>query len=245
MSSNIVPFNEMNSMAMAVTKSGMFGLKNENQALTLMLIAQAEGIHPIQAVQMYSVINGMPSLKSTEVQARFQRAGGKINWKETGITKAVVELSIDGQTYTSEFSMDDAKRMGLADKDNWKKMPKQMLMARCITMGVRALYPQCLNNMYSSDEVQDFSPTEFESVKDNTPFVEADIEAEVEDPKPSLKAEVAILKLKLRDLNLSEGEIKGFAAHFDLQNNLDTIIALNSDEALLVEKIKEFEGAQA
>lgn len=240
MSSNIVSFNEMNSMALAVTKSGMFGLKNENQALTLMLIAQAEGIHPIQAVQMYSIINGMPSLKSTEVQARFQKAGGKISWKETSITKAIVELSIDGQTYISEFSMEDAKRMELASKDNWKKMPKQMLMARCITMGVRALYPQCLNNMYSADEVQDFTPAEFESMKDNTPF----IEVEVEDPKPSLKAEVAILKGKLRNLNLSEGEIKGFAEHFDLVNNLDTIISLNGDEELLVEKIKEYEGAE-
>ena len=76
--SNIVPFAEMQTMALSVTKSGMFGLKSPEQAVTLMLIAQAENIHPIQAVQMYSVINGMPSLKSTEVQARFQRAGGKV-----------------------------------------------------------------------------------------------------------------------------------------------------------------------
>lgn len=240
--SNIVPFNEMNSMASAVTKSGMFGLKNENQALTLMLIAQAEGIHPIQAVQMYSIINGMPSLKSTEVQARFQKAGGKINWKETGLTKAKVELSIDGQSYISEFTMEDAKRMQLATKDNWVKMPKQMLMARCITIGVRALYPQCLNNMYSADEVQDFTETTIEPKHDDTPFVE--IEQVIEKPKRSIKAESAIIKLKLRDLQLSEGEIKSFASYYDLANNLDLIIAFNSDEALLIEKIKEFEGAQ-
>lgn len=236
--SNIVPFNEMNSMASAVTKSGMFGLKNENQALTLMLIAQAEGIHPIQAVQMYSIINGMPSLKSTEVQARFQKAGGKINWKETSTTSAKVELSIDGQKYISEFSMEDAKRMQLASKDNWVKMPKQMLMARCITMGVRALYPQCLNNMYSSDEIQDFTDTTVLARCDDDTF----IEPEPSEPKPSLKAEIAILKLKLMDMQLSEADIKSFAKMFDLQNNLDMIIALNSDEALLIEKIKQFEN---
>ena len=48
MMSNIVPFDEMGKMANAVTKSGMFGIKNENQALTLMMIAQAENIAPIQ-----------------------------------------------------------------------------------------------------------------------------------------------------------------------------------------------------
>jgi len=238
--SNIVPYGEMEKMAIATTKSGLFGLKNENQAITLMLIASAEGIHPIQAMQAYSVINGVPSLKSTEVQSRFQRAGGKIEWIETSNTKASVKLSIDGQSYTSEFVMEDAKRMGLADKDNWKKMPKQMLMARAITMGVRALYPQCLNNMYSSDEVQEFTETTIGPKHDDTPWIDA--EPVQEPPKTSIKAEVAILKLKLRDLQLSEGEIKSFASHFDLANNLDTIIAFNSDEALLIEKIKEFEN---
>ena len=127
--SNIIPINELSIMATAVIKSGLFGLKNEGQALTLMLIAQAENIAPIQAIQMYSIINGMPSLKSTEVQSRFQRAGGKIQWIETTNIKASVKLTIDGNEYVSDFTMEDAKRMKLHDKDNYVRMPKQMLMA--------------------------------------------------------------------------------------------------------------------
>lgn len=237
--SNIVPYNEMEKMALATAKSGLFNLKSENQAITLMMIAQAEGIHPIRAMQMYSIINGLPSLKSTEVQSRFQKSGGSIKWISTDNKKAVVELSHpQGGTYTSEFGIEDAKLMGLADKDNYKRMPKQMFMARAITMGVRAIYPQCLNNMYSSDEVQDFTDTTIEPKRDDTPF----IEAEPSEPKPSLKAEIAILKLKLMDMQLTESDIKSFAKMFDLQNNLDTIIALNGDEALLIEKIKQFEN---
>jgi hypothetical protein len=237
--SNIVPYNEMEKMALATAKSGLFNVKNENQALTLMMIAQAENIHPIQAMQMYSIINGLPSLKSTEVQSRFQRSGGTIKWVSTDNKKAVCELSHpQGGTYTSEFGIDDAKLMGLLDKDNYKRMPKQMFMARAITMGVRAIYPQCLNNMYSSDEVQDFTDTSVEIARDDTPFVEVEVKEEV----PTLKSEIAILKFKLRDMQLGEGDIKAFAKMFDLQNNLDMIIALNSDEALLIEKIKQFEN---
>lgn len=241
--SNIVPYNEMEKMALATAKSGLFNLKSENQAITLMMIAQAEGIHPIQAMQMYSIINGLPSLKSTEIQSRFQKSGGTVEWITTDNTKAVCNLSHpQGGTYKSEFTMSDAKLMGLSDKDNYKRMPKQMLMARAMTMGVRAIYPACLNNMYSADEVQDFTETTIEPKHDDTPFVE--IEQVIEEPKRSIKAESAIIKLKLRDLQLSEGEIKSFASYYDLANNLDTIIAFNSDEALLIEKIKEFEGTQ-
>ena len=229
----------MEKMALATAKSGLFNLKSENQAITLMMIAQAEGIHPIQAMQMYSIINGLPSLKSTEVQSRFQRSGGTIEWISTDNTKAVCKLSHpQGGTYTSEFGITDAKLMGLMDKDNYKRMPKQMFMARAITMGVRAIYPQCLNNMYSSDEVQDFTDTTVLAKCDDTVFLEVEPAEQV----PSLKAEISILKFKLRDMQLSEGDIKSFAKMFDLQNNLDMIIALNGDEALLIEKIKQFEN---
>lgn len=224
--SNIIPYNEMEKMALAVTKSGMFGLKSENQAVTLMLIAQAEGIHPIQAIQQYSIINGIPSLKSTEVQARFQRAGGKVQWVESSILKAICKLTIDGQEYVSEFLMDDAKRMGLTEKDNWKKMPKQMLMARAITMGVRAIYPQCLNNMYSADEVQDFSEAEI---------------MEVEKPK-----EVSInykLKIqgKLTDLQLTTKEIKAFAEYSKIGEDENLLKELCSDDEKLESLVREFE----
>lgn len=230
---------DLQVMAKAVTMSGLFGLKNENQALTLMLIADAENISPVKAMQMYSIINGMPSLKSTEVQSRFQRSGGTIKWISTDNKKAVCELSHpQGGTYKSEFGIDEAKMMGLMDKDNYKRMPKQMFMARAITMGVRAIYPACLNNMYSADEVQDFTDTTVLAKCDDESFVESEPSV----PVPSLKAEIAILKLKLMDMQLGEGDIKAFAKMFDLQNNLDMIIALNSDEALLIEKIKQFEN---
>ena len=44
--SNIIPFNEVQGMAAAIAKSGLFGMKTPDQALALMLVAQAEGQHP-------------------------------------------------------------------------------------------------------------------------------------------------------------------------------------------------------
>lgn len=223
---------QLQIMAKAVTESGLFGLKNQNVAFTLMLIAEAEGIPAVKAVQMYSIINGMPSLKSTEVQARFQKSGGKLQWIETTEKKAVCKMSHpDGGEYTSEFSIEMAKQMGLSEKDNWKKMPKQMLMARAITAGVRALYPACLNNMYSDMEAIDM-PKEYI------------IETEIEDETP--KQSISLLKMKLanrlKELSLSTADIKAFALKFELTENADLIEEILNDENKLIEMVKEFEN---
>lgn len=223
---------QLQVMAKAVTESGLFGLKNQNQAFTLMLIAEAEGIPAIKAVQMYSIINGMPSLKSTEVQARFQKSGGKLQWIETTEKKAVCKMSHpDGGEYTSEFSIEMAKQMGLYEKDNWKKMPKQMLMARAITAGVRALYPACLNNMYSDMEAIDMPKEEI-------------IETEIEDEttKKDLSQLKFSLSKRLKDLSLSTSDIKAFALKFELTENADLIEEILNDENKLIEMVKEFEN---
>lgn len=233
MSTQMVTTNpaQLQVMAKAVTESGLFGLKNQNQAFTLMMIAESEGIHPIKAIQTYSIINGMPSLKSTEVQARFQKSGGKLQWIETTEKKAVCKMSHpDGGEYTSEFSIEMAKQMGLSEKDNWKKMPKQMLMARAITAGVRALYPACLNNMYSDMEAIDMPKEDI-------------IETEIEDETP--KQSISLLKMKLanrlKELSLSTADIKAFALKFELTENVDLIEEILNDEKKLIEMVKEFE----
>ena len=231
---NLIPYSDVEKMALATAKSGMFGLKSEHQALTLMMIAQAEGIHPIQAVQMYSIINGMPALKSTEVQARFQRAGGKVTWLETSTEKAICKLQIDGQEFTNEFTIKDAARMGLAQKDNWVKMPKQMLMARCVTMGVRAIYPQCLNNMYSVDEVQDF---------DNSSYQEAEIiePDKVEPAKITNTTYKSCLQKKLKEMQLGTKEIKQFAEMYKISEDENLLIELCNDDTKLEQLVSEFE----
>ena len=43
---NLVPVSEIKTMAEAVAKSGLFGVKTADEAMALMLIAQAEGQHP-------------------------------------------------------------------------------------------------------------------------------------------------------------------------------------------------------
>src|SRR5271166_3494017 len=78
-----ITFQQLERMANAIAKSGLFAVKTPEAALTLLLIAQAEGIPPTQAMMDYQVIQGTPSLKSAAMLARFQRSGGRVEWTQS------------------------------------------------------------------------------------------------------------------------------------------------------------------
>lgn len=159
-----VSLEDIGTMAKAVSDSGLFGLRNEAAAFSLMCIAQAEGIHPIKAATQYHIIDGKPSLRSDAMLARFQAAGGKIRWKERTAQRVTLWLSHpDAGEIEVTWDMPRAKDAGLANKDTWKRYPAQMLSARCISEGVRALYPACIGGFYTPEEVGDFGGAAGES----------------------------------------------------------------------------------
>jgi hypothetical protein len=155
-------------MAVAVAKSGLFGIKTAEQGVALMLIAQAEGLHPAIAARDYHVIQGRPALKTDAMMARFQQAGGKVEWKVyTDAEVTGVFSHPQGGSLTVTWTLEQAKRIGLAGKDNWKNYPRAMLRARCISEGIRSVYPGCVVGVYTPEEVQDFDTSaKPEPVKD-------------------------------------------------------------------------------
>lgn len=156
--SNLVPVADIQVMANAVAKSGLFGIKTAEQGVALMLIAQAEGLHPAIAARDYHVIQGRPALKTDAMMARFQQAGGKVEWKVYTDDEVTGVFSHQaGGSLTVTWTLDQAKRIGLAGKDNWRNYPRAMLRARCISEGIRSVYPGCVVGVYTPEEVQDFS----------------------------------------------------------------------------------------
>lgn len=156
-----VPLDQVGMMAKAVAESGLFGIKNEAAAFALMCVAQADGIPPIKAAVQYHVIDGKPALKSEAMLARFQAAGGKIRWTERTAQRVSLWLSHPqaGELEVT-WDMERAKAAGLAGKNQWKAYPAQMMSARCISEGIRALYPACLGGCYTPEEVRDMAKDE-------------------------------------------------------------------------------------
>ena len=53
------------------------------------------------------------------------------------------------------YTMEMAGAQGLTRNRNWQTMPLQMLRSRCMTMGLRATYPDAVSGIYSADEIAD------------------------------------------------------------------------------------------
>ena len=151
-----IPLTEMQEMAKIGVESNFYGFK-KSEALVLMLIAQSEGKHPATVFSQYHVIQGRPALKSDAMLARFQQAGGKVEWHtHTNEKVSATFIHPQGGSLTVDWDMQRAKEAGLTGKDNYKKFPRQMLRARVISEGVRAVYPGVLQGMYTPEEVGEF-----------------------------------------------------------------------------------------
>lgn len=155
----LVPVDQIERMAISVAKSGLFGVKNPDQAMALMLIAQAEGLHPAIAARDYHIIQGRPALKADAMLARFQSAGGRVKWISMTDQRVAGEFShAQGGSVEIEWTIEMAKRAGLTKNPTWNQYPRAMLRARCISEGIRTVFPGVVVGTYTPEEVQDMDP---------------------------------------------------------------------------------------
>lgn len=186
---------DLSNLSVAFAKSGLFGYKNSSEAFALMAIAQANGLHPAKAAERYHIIQGRPAMKADAMLSAFQEAGGKVRWVKRTDTECVLHLEHpQGGELDVKWTMERASKAGLTGKSTWKQFPAQMLSARCVSEGVRALFPACLSGMYTPEEVQDFDAKAPTAENSSVPeFVEATVTDEApadETVEEAVEAEV-------------------------------------------------------
>jgi hypothetical protein len=114
-------------MAEGLANSKLFpGIDTAQKAFTLMMLCQADGIHPMQVVRRYDIIQGRPAMKSAAIQAEFQARGGRITPLE--LTDKVararfVHPQLLPEGFEFSFTWEQAAKAGLANKDPWKQNP--------------------------------------------------------------------------------------------------------------------------
>jgi len=151
-----IPISDVEKMATAMAKSGLFGMKTPDQAFALMLLCQGEGMHPAIAVRDFHIIQGRPTLKADAMLARFQNAGGKVQWDVYTDAEVTGTFSHpQGGSLKLTWTFAQASKIGLTGKDNWKNYPRAMLRARCISEGIRTVYPGCVVGTYTAEEIEE------------------------------------------------------------------------------------------
>lgn len=187
-SAPMIPFSELERMARSFAQSNLFGAKSESQALALLMIGQAEDMHPALAMQEFDIIENKPCRKAERIQARFQLSGGKIEFNT--FTDECVSATFShpqGSTVTIEWTIDRAKKImmrtkdgpkPLAGKDNWKNYPRAMLRARTVSEGCRTSFPAYAIVTLSTEEALDYGTVESQVIANEDTGADDPVSAE-------------------------------------------------------------------
>jgi len=193
--SQLITVDQIQTMANAVVKSQLFGMKTVEQATALMLIAQAEGYHPALAARDYHIIQGRPTLKAETMMARFQQQGGKVEWNVLTNEEVTATFSHPmGGTATITWNMEMAKAAKLSDKDNWKAYPRAMMRARVVSEGIRTVFPGVVLGVYTPEEAQDIPNHQPAVDMGNVNIVERKEEEKVDHPFSLFLADGSVYK---------------------------------------------------
>ena len=115
------------------------------------------GLGPMQALAKIAVIDGKPTLSAEAQRALILAAGHEIWLEEATTTKVTVAGRRSGSERTSSvtWTLDDAKRAGIAGKTNWRSYPRQMLQARATAELARLIFADVIGGLAATEELED------------------------------------------------------------------------------------------
>jgi hypothetical protein len=152
-------------------------IKNVDEAFTIAQMGKELGFPTMQAFHYIIPIQGKLSLSAKAVGALLRKGGVKYITKEDGVyvfadgttdtialkkdgTKPIdrrttIDFYRDGLVESCSFTWRDAEGQGLTSKDNWTRMPKEMLFARCLAKGANRIGSDLLLGLYTAEELAD------------------------------------------------------------------------------------------
>lgn len=155
--------------------------KSAGAVLAVILRGQEFGFTPIRSLELIDFINGRATLRAAALQAIAMQAGGVFEVLEESARACTIKARRPDKKWEQvfTFTMEQAAVMGLAGKDNWKRMPQFMLYARCVSVLCRRGWPDVIGGLYSREELED-GPAALvvpaEAIEGETPTVEEGIE---------------------------------------------------------------------
>jgi hypothetical protein len=135
------------------------------------------GIGPMTALTKIDIVKGRPAPRAELARALVLRAGHDLWVEEATATRVTAcgRRRNSDQVHRVTWTMDDAKRAGLAGSQTWRQYPRQMLTARATAELVRQMAPDVLAGIgIFAEEIEDGAELDVT----DTPTVEATATAE-------------------------------------------------------------------
>lgn len=160
-------FAELQAMSATWAKSALIAsaMRGRPEDVALVVATGMElGLQPLASLRLINIVEGKPALGADALVAivksrrdvceYFVRVEGETNDSQAVyVTKRVG----DPEPQRMKFTMQDAQRMGLAGRDNWKKQPATMLRHRARAALAREVYPDIVGAIFTDEEAAEFA----------------------------------------------------------------------------------------
>lgn len=177
---NFNNLEEMTKFANTLISSGILppNYKTAESVIATIIQGKELGLKAMTALQNIHFISGKPTLGTNAISALIRGRGVDFQTiKDAEPIKNAEGKTIDLITtirffrYSNvvnkvleedcSFTWNDAVAAGLTGKDVWKKFPKAMIFARCLSMGARRVANDILLGVYETTEMADSTNTNY------------------------------------------------------------------------------------
>lgn len=154
-----------------LAKSGFFADSKDAAQAAVKVMAGAElGFGPVQSMTGIYIVKGKVTV-SANMMAAAVKSHPRYDYKvlephdDTVCQIEFRDLST-GEINVSKYTIEDAKKQGLAGGDNWTKTPRNMLFARAMSNGVKWFAPDVLGGPVYTGADFGLSDEELESASE-------------------------------------------------------------------------------
>lgn len=146
-------------LAKVVVSSRMFsGYGTPEQALLVLMAGRDFGMSAMASLRSFHIVEGKPTLSAQAMMGRCLEHPScklfRVVQSQCTAERAVVQVQRHGwpEPETYSWTIEDAKRAGLAGRQNWSKYPREMLINRCIAEAARFTWPEVMAGVYAPEE---------------------------------------------------------------------------------------------
>jgi hypothetical protein len=145
-------------VAESISKTSFAGqLRGKPDEVTAVILAGNElGLKPMAALKSVDIIQGTPALRAHAMRGLVQAAGHEIELVESTPENCLMRGRRKGADAWQEveWTVQRAAQLGLTGKDQWKKQPQTMLIARATGELCRLIASDVLHGMpYAAEEL--------------------------------------------------------------------------------------------
>jgi hypothetical protein len=205
----------------------------ESAIMMIMLAAREYGISPAQALNGgLHIIEGKVELSARMMSAMIRRAGHALKIVEDSDSKCTIHgrRSDTGEEHTVTYTIEQAQKAGLIkDKGGWRKVPDDMLFARCMSKLARRLFSDVIGIGYVQGEISGDQLTHDDRV---IPAIQDDT-----------KWKVFVSGLNPEDAELLDVFVEQIAQHY--KKNTDEVHRLLMDDPGAMDKFKSWKARRS